>query len=135
MLLCISEAGRVTITSVEPVKPQGDLTVQAFAVRPNPALADPPGGMVGDDRATLREAGFGSSHVVTAVCGKPGSGKGVELAIQATRPGEEDASSDAWRISWKSTTTSGSFDFPLAVQLCGEKTANAPACQELNPLH
>jgi hypothetical protein len=135
MVLCLSSPGRVTITSVEPIHPRGGLTVQAFAVRPNPSIATPPGGMVGDDRTTLWRLGFAKGHhVVTTACGSPGSGKGVELAVQATRPGPEDAASDAWRISWRSATSSGSVDFPLAVELCGEKTAAAPACERLDPL-
>jgi hypothetical protein len=136
MILCLSSPGRVIITSVEPVNPRGGLTVQAFAVRPNPSLATPPGGMVGDDRAKLWRDGFDKTHhVVTTACGGPDSGKGVELAVQATRPGPDDAASDAWRISWRSATSSGSLDFPLAVELCGEKSADAPACERLNPLY
>ena len=133
MVLCLSEPGRVTITDVEPVHPQGGLRVDAFGVRPNPSLSDPPGAMLGDARGTLHEQGFGHTHLVTIACGTPGSGKGVELGVQASRSGRADASSDAWRVTWKSATSSGSFTFPLAVELCAERSPDAPACSDLSP--
>jgi hypothetical protein len=134
MLLCLSEPGRVTITAVEPVHPQGGLSVEAFAVRPNPSLTEPVGAMLGDARGALRDQGFGDTHVVTTACGAQGSGKGVELGVEAIKPGHADASSDAWRISWKSATSSGSFTFPLAVQLCRGRNPDAPACSNLSPI-
>jgi hypothetical protein len=130
MLMCVPGHGTATIVGVEPVSPTGGLHVQGFAVRPNPI---PTGGvLVGDFRGTLSDAGFGSDTSVTVSCDS--HQVGVELAVQAARPGSQDASSSSWRVSYSAGGRTGSLVIPLAVQLCGERSPSAPECSGLSPL-
>jgi hypothetical protein len=126
LLLCVEGADRATITAVEPVNPTGGFRVEAFAVRPNPFSTQDD--MLGDRPSTLSELGIEQRHAVDVRCGS--SGVGMELDVQASRPGHQNASSDGWKVSYRSAWRRSSFVVRHAVQLCSGWTA---ACRDLNP--
>lgn len=130
MFLCLSEPGRVRIASVRPLKPVGHITVERFAVRPNP-LAYHTGDMVGDSGKSLAQLGFSGSHVMHILCGKSDVGHGYELALQLSRPTRRDVEAYGWVITYRSGGDVKKFTFPLAVGLC--TNTGARACKRLDP--
>ena len=129
VLVCVSEPGTATITSVEPVDPVGGLTVDDFAVRPNPWKAGVDA--VGAAHSDLEHLGFGTAKTVDVPCGSPEIG--MELAIQASRPREENAASYGWKVTYSAQGDTGTFEIPVSVQLCGDGPAWKPDCAALSP--
>ena len=96
------------ILSVAPIDPTGGLTVTAFATRPNPFLAKPPGGgMLGESRRPLSAEGFRPGGVQqVAACEPPRADTEgyplapTELAVTFVRPGDKRAEDKALRIHY-----------------------------------
>ena len=130
ILVCVSSPGAVTITSIAPVRPIGQMRVQAFAVRPNPSLNTPPGDLVANAKGSLSRAHFGSSRRVDAVCGsRPGAG--YELGLQLVKLDAEPAATAGWLIRYRSGGREGTLTVPLGVVLCSQPSADAPECKRL----
>ena len=104
------------------------MTVEDFAVRPNPWWRGRDS--VGVARGTLDEIGFGSDRVVDVVCGSPESG--MELAVQTTRPREENAATYGWRVTYVVRGVTETFEFPVWLQQCCGP-AWEPDCEALRP--
>ena len=130
ILVCVSSPGAVTITSITPVRPIGQMRVQAFAVRPNPSLNTPPGDLVANAKGSLSRAHFGKSRRVDAVCGsRPGAG--YEVGLQLVKLDAEPAATAGWLIRYRSGGQEGTLTVPLGVVLCSQPSAEAPECKRL----
>jgi len=122
MFACLSKAGSVKVLKMAPVDPVG-LRVTGWAIRPNS------GSDTGTPRATLKDLGFphGDRIGPNAIC-KPGSGHGVEFAVQVEKTTSREAGARAWRATYESGGQTKTFTWTLAVRLCNENSADAKPC-------
>lgn len=127
--VCLTRPGKVTITGVEPIRPVGDIEVQAFAVRPNPLATG--ADLLGSDRRTLAQSGFDGSHTVDRVCKTNDGSTSFELGLQLTKPTQADVGAPGWTVSYRSGSHTGTLAVPLGITLCSEPSADAPACREV----
>jgi hypothetical protein len=128
MILCLSEPGEATITSVRPLSPSGGFHVDDFAVRPDPLLDGNP--LLGTARGDLESVGFGSDVTVDIECGSRQVGQ--ELGVQASRDTGADASSASWLVAYETDDSSGTLTIAMAVQLCTGSPSSS-ACSALAP--
>jgi hypothetical protein len=123
IILCLEEAGSVTVRTVELVEPSGSVRLDSFALRPNPFVRQQPG--VGAERSTLEELEFDPSvaQVVDTEC--PGEGEdetwdgGSELAFQVSYDGSTETASASLNVTYE-YASSGSrvLAIPFGVALC-----------------
>lgn len=132
ILVCLTRPGRVTITRVKPYRPEGDIVVQAYAVRRHDFRGT--GIFLGDSgRPLSRLPGFGHDHVVDVQCGTQSHLAAYELGLQLTHPTRADVAAHGWIVYYRSRGHTGTVDVPFAVAVCSEPSANAPACRTLLP--
>lgn len=117
--VCLDQAGEVTVTGITPIEPHG-LRVIGFALRPNENWRPTPSPLgsafLGMDRRSLATLGF-IGRKVDAVC-HPKTGSGYEPGVRVVKTTTGTATSAGWMIWYTSHGHSGTFQWPLAIDLC-----------------
>lgn len=118
---CLSVPGEATIVAVGAVEPEGDIRVDAFALRANPW--DQGVNAVGSIRETLAEidGGFRLNQpaVVSAVCADGAAGGHAdELAIQLSYGSGDLAGVKALLMTYRVHGVDRSTTIPFAVRFC-----------------
>lgn len=120
---CVTLPGKVTITRVAFHNAVGDIRIDAFAVRPNPARTG--GLLVGNTDVPLASiAGFDptASQAVDSLCPTqaefPTSTSEYELALQLTRLSGELAGAFAIDITYASGSATSTLTAPYGLWLC-----------------
>lgn len=131
MSICLTRPGKVTITGVKPVEPVGQVTVQAYAVRPNPSMRG--GEFLGGDQGTLSSHGFTKSHLVDGVCRKNDGSTSYELGLQLTKPTSAATGVAGWDVAYRSEGHAAVLRLPFAVALCSG-VAWEPSCAKIHPV-
>jgi hypothetical protein len=126
MTFCTHGAAPVTVTSVTPINPDGQIHVVDVRARPNPLVNS--GNLLGSAFGALAKHGFPASRTIRSACSGTDRPSGSEVAIElAIQPGTEAAAA-GWRFHYRVGNKSGSTTFPLGVVLCSTPTLQAPAC-------
>jgi hypothetical protein len=117
--ICLDKPGNVIVTGITPVQPHR-LRVIDFALRPNENWRPTPSPLgrdfLGMDARSLDRLGF-KGHIVDAVC-HPNTGSGYEPAVRVVKTAGGEATSAGWTISYTSGGHTGTFHWPLALDLC-----------------
>jgi hypothetical protein len=123
IILCLEEAGSVTVRTVELVEPSGSVRLESFALRPNPFVRQQPG--VGAERSTLEDLEFDVSakQVVDTECAGAGEDEtwdgGSELAFQVSYDGTSEAASASLNVTYEyAPSTTRVLAIPFGVALC-----------------
>jgi hypothetical protein len=134
---CLSAPGRVTITAVSLHEPQGEIRVDAFAVRPNPVITGDD--FIGNTAVPLASIGKGFDlsrpQVIDGVCPTPeelaSSTSEYELAIQLTRLSGTLAGALGLEISYMSGSVTKTLVVPNGYWLCSAQQPSGGATQEV----
>lgn len=124
IMLCVSEPGSVTVTDVAFSGAYGDVSIEAFAVRPNPATRH--ANLIGSTPTPLADIGdgfvVGGPQVIDAVCPTPEqfatSTSDDELAIQMSRSSGQLGGGSGLNITYDSAGQRRSYTVPYAFWLC-----------------
>jgi len=140
IMLCISEPGSVTVTDVAFSGAYGDVSIEAFAVRPNPATQH--ANLIGSTSTPLADIGdgfvVGGPQVIDAVCPTPEqfatSTSDYELAIQISRSSGSLGGGSGLIITYDSSGQRRSYTVPYAFWLCsGTQPANGEPSNFASP--
>jgi hypothetical protein len=127
--ICLDKPGKVELTSVTPVLPQG-LRVIGFAVRPNQNWKPTQGvrgEFLGEVRAPLPHFGF-TSRTVDVAC-EHNSPQGYELAVRVVKTTAGPADALGWVVSYRGSGRTGTLEIPFGLLLCPASSADARRCQ------
>jgi hypothetical protein len=122
MILCLREAGSVTVTDVSLVDVEGSLRLDAFGVRPGPIARGQPA--LGAERATLVDLGFDPSapQVVDTPCAAtpeqitPETG-GSEIGVELSYTDGEVARSGSLKVTYQDDASHRSATMSIAMGL------------------
>ncbi|WP_370098202.1 hypothetical protein [Streptacidiphilus sp. MAP12-20] len=119
--LCLDHPGAVSVTDVRPVKSEGGIAIQGFAVRPWAG-----GGSVGEP-GTLTAAGYhpNGRQQVTITC----SAGRAELAVQLERTGDGSATLDEIAVDYLSDGYRRTVDLTAQITLCALHDQVNPNCR------
>jgi hypothetical protein len=126
-VICNADDGVVYIKDVMATDPTQNLTIDEFAVRPNPSLSGETN--LGGEPGELKQLGFTElSKAVNVACDPDSLGTGFELGIQVVRTGPGPARARGLEVAWASGGTSGVLHIPLSIVLCDNPTASIDRC-------
>ena len=143
MTVCVSGKVPVTVLAVTPARQLGRISVDAFAVRPNPSQLG--GEEYGDGQGTLRDLNRGIGPFAVDARGLDPDGSKVvrgqchtgqvqsELAVQLSRQSSVTAAAQGIRVEWVPGTDphgSGrrSFVVPATFTLCSRGDRTTDGC-------
>lgn len=129
-VLCLDQSGSVTIDRAEIIRRQGDIRIEAFAVRPQ----SPDRPMLGNAYKPLTALGFPEGKPkVTTPCDSTGHDPGkagpyTELALQYIKSTDATAQGEGVRVSYTSHGRHKTLTIPLTVRLCAPHDTENPDC-------
>lgn len=124
MMLCLSSAGRVEVSSVEPVNANGPLVVVDYGLRLNPL---PSGGrLIGGDYGSLSSLGVRPDRIVDVVCSDVDA---FELVVELETSQGLNASADGWLVNYATSVGTGQTRVQLGVLLCGSGPIDGLSCR------
>ncbi len=129
IILCLSEPARVVVEQVQPDRPTGGLSIDAFAIRPSPFRHGREA--LGDETVPLASIGdgfvLGSGSVIDgrqdagSVCPTAGYTNwvgGIELAVQVSKATSERADDQGLIVSYDIDGAPRSLTIPFQIVLC-----------------
>jgi hypothetical protein len=125
--LCLDRPGTAIITGVSAERPSGGMSIDAFAIRPDPTELGGVG--LGSDSVDLITAGFDpkTPASVSAACHREGHTDGqwsVELGLQYSRHGVEPALASGVIVIYRSGSKVRHLRIPFVVALCPGEAGN-----------
>lgn len=131
LVLCLDSPGSVTITSIEIDNPQGGLRVDAFGIRPNPALAKEY--FLGAEQRSLSTVpGFDLSQdqIIHGVCSDDRA-ESVELAIEVQKPTSATGSGQGLTVYYSPNQEREELsvlEIPFSITLCSPADTVGQGC-------